>query len=188
MFLNRLHTVGTTAVLAVLLAAPVVVRGQAASDSPEISRVLTQAKANATLVANDADKLEAYARSGVSWQTHARQLERMKGHVNDLIGDVSELTGLRSVGSAWQQDAIDRVDPMLKSMADHLTATIQHLNENQHRIRLQPYQEYVHGNRVLADKTLAAIRDFVDYSEARAEADTLEQKLALTAPSTESGV
>lgn len=187
MSLRAFHTIAATTLLALLLAAPSLVRAQAKADSPEISKLLSEAKANAALVADHADKLEAYTRSAVSWQTHAHQLQLMKEHVNNLIGDVNQLTQLREKGSPWQQEAIDRIDPLLKSMADHLTATIEHFNDNQRSIHLQPYKDYAHSNRVLADKTLAAIRDFADYSEARAEADALEQKLELTSvPGTES--
>lgn len=188
MLISGLKTITTTTLVALLLAMSPAIRAQAKSDSPEISRLFSQAKANAVLVANDADKLEAFALSGVSWQSHARQLEQMRGHVNDLIGDVNGLAQQRSEGSAWQQEAIDRIDPLLTSMADHLTATIRHFNENRHFARLQPYKEYARGNRVLADKTLAVIRDFVDYSEARAEAEALEQKLSPATVPAESGM
>lgn len=173
-----LHKIANTALIGLLMAAPLL-RAQAAKDSPEITKLLTQAKANAALAADDADQLDAYTRSHLSWRSHSRQLETMRGHVNELIGDFNQLKALRSEGSAWQQDAIDRIDPLLKAMADHLTATIQHLNEHQNQIHLQPYQDYARGNRDLADKTLAVIRDFVDYGEALAEADSLEQKLNL---------
>ncbi|HVT98928.1 MAG TPA: hypothetical protein VHE33_15590 [Acidobacteriaceae bacterium] len=175
----------TTFVATLLLALAPLLRAESVDDSREITQLLSQAKATATLVTHDAETLESYTRSRISWQTHARQLERMRGHTNELIEDVRELSALRSQGSPWQQEAIDRINPMLKDMADHLTATIEHLNDNRSSIHFQPYQDYARGNRIFADKTLVAIRDFVDYGEARAAADSLEQKLTLPAASGE---
>lgn len=180
-----LQKIAIPSLVALLLAAPLVLRAQASQDSPEIARLLSQAKSSAALAANDADLLESYTRGRLSWQSHAGQLEKIKGHVNNLIEEVNQLAGLRPQGSLWQQDAIDRIDPLLKNMADHLTATIEHLNANRDQIHLPPYQEYARGNRVLAEKTLAVIRDFVDYGEARAAADSLEQKLNLASTSGE---
>ncbi len=185
MSLNGLQKFAHTTLVVLLLAAPPFLKGQAAKDSPEITQLLSQAKASATLAADDAHTLESYTHSRLHWQTHAGQLERIRAHVNDLIGDVNRLTALRSEGSLWQQEAIDRINPLMQTMADHLTATIQHLNDNQKQIHFQPYQDYARGNRVLADKTLAVIRDFVDYGEARAAADLLEQKLTLPVSSGE---
>ncbi len=103
----------------------------------------------------------------------------MKDHVNNLINDYNQLGTLRAEGSPWQQEAIDRIDPLLRSMADHLNATIQHLNENQNRIQMPPYRDYVHANWELINRTHNLIADFVDYGDAKIKADSLEQKLEL---------
>lgn len=189
MSFTRFRFLAITALSVLLLAMPLILKGQSPNDSAQVNELLSQAKATAYQVSTDADKLASYTHSGLSWQTHARQLEQMRTHVNELGEDVSQLTALRSQGSPWQQEAIDRINPLLKSMADHLTNTIQHLNDNQARIHLPAYQDYARGNRVFADKTFAVIRDFVDYSEALAEADSLEQKLELrTASANEPGL
>ncbi len=176
---HAFRKIANTALAASLLAAPFALRAQIDNDSPQISTVLSQAETNARLVADDADQLQSYTHNRLSWQSHAQQLEKMKAHVNDLIADVNQLKSLRAEGSPWQQEAIDQVDPLLQAMADHLSATIQHLNEHQSQVHMKPYQDYVHGNQVLAERTLGVIHDFVDYDKASAEADLLEQKLNL---------
>jgi len=40
------------------------------------------------------------------------------------LADYGEMSRIREEGSPWQQDAIDQLGPVLKGMADHLTATI----------------------------------------------------------------
>ena len=65
-------------------------------------------------------------------------------------------------------------------MAEHLTATIKHINDSPSRVHMPPYQEYVHANYEFASKTAAMIRDFVDYDEAQSRAESLEAKLELS--------
>ena len=165
--------------LAALLAATASFMPAQTADSPEISRLLAEAKTEARLASDDAARLESFTRTKVSWQSHATQLVMMKEHVNSVIKTYNELAQKRAEASPWQQEAIDRIEPLLKSMSDHVTATIEHLNNNQSKVHMPPYQEYARGAADLAEKTHAAIRDFVDYGEARAKTDSLEQKLEL---------
>ena len=103
----------------------------------------------------------------------------MRENINELGKDVAALSDARPEGSLWQQDAIDHIDPLLQSMADHLSAMIQHLNENQNRVHMPPYIDYARANYQLSEKLLATINDYVDYAEAKSQAEALEQKLEL---------
>src|SRR5450631_1539208 len=94
------------------------------ADSAQISNLLSQAKSHAVLAEDDAVKLESYTRSKVSWKQHAGQLQRIKGHVNELGQLNKQLADSRSEGSPWQQEAVDQVDVRLQEMADLLTDTI----------------------------------------------------------------
>ena len=86
------------------------------TDSAEINDLLSQAKSHAILASDDADALESFTNSQLGWRTHASKLESMKTHVNEL-GQVSKKLGdLKSDGSPWQQEAIDRIDPLLQSI------------------------------------------------------------------------
>ncbi|HUY96000.1 MAG TPA: hypothetical protein VMU71_11900 [Terracidiphilus sp.] len=149
------------------------------ADSPEVIQLLTQVKEHAVLAENDAQVLESYSRSAVSWHSHAVRINMMKSHVNNLIGDFNKAKELRSLGSPWQQEAIDNVEPLLKSMADHLNAAIDHLNQNQNRVKMAPWQDYVRANSELASRTASLIRDYLDYGEAANKMDDLEKKLEI---------
>lgn len=164
-----------------LLAAGPLARAQNA-DSPEISRVMAQAEDHAALADRAIAEMDSYVRSKVSWKTHAEQLEIFRGHVNNLIGETNQLVALREQGSPWQQDAIDRVTPLLQEMADLLTSTINHLSENQSRVHMPPFIDYVDANQALANKILVTIRDYVEYDQAKARAASLEQKLGVASP------
>lgn len=170
---------GFVAALAMpLILASSFVRAQS-TDSAEISRLLKVAEEHAALVADDAATLDSYTHSSIAWQTHGQKLSEMADHVNALGRVNKELNDLSPQGSPWQQKAISQIDSLLRDMADQLTATIDHLNKNQSRVHMPPFQNYVHASHELASKTAQMISDFVDYDQAASRANDLERKLEL---------
>ena len=148
-------------------------------DSARINTLLQNAKEHAVQANEDAEKIESYTRSRLHWRSHADQIEKMRVNINELGKDVGALSAARAEGSPWQQEAIDDIDPLLKSMADHLSAMIQHLSDNQSHVHMPPYVDYARANYQLSSKLLAMINDYVDYAEAKSTAEALEQKLEL---------
>lgn len=149
------------------------------ADSEKINELFNNIRQHAILAEEDAELLESYTRSRVSWQSHARRIDAMKDHVKELADDFNQASTLRAEGSPWQQDAIDHLRPLLQSMADHITAAIDHLNKNQSRTMMKPWVDYIHANRDFAAKTATLIRDYVSYGESKSAADELEKKLGL---------
>jgi len=180
-FPSMFHDLSGLVALALALATGTAIGSAQTADSERISDLLSQVKSHAVLAEHDAATLESYTRSRVSWKLHGEQLERIKGHVNELGQLNKQLSDLRGEGSPWQQKAINQIDPQLREMADLLTATIKHLNDNQDRVHMQPFQDYVKANCELTSKLARMIDDFVDYDEAKSEAESLEQKLELPA-------
>ncbi len=169
------------AILALLLPAGLLMAQN--RDSEAISKLLDQVKNHAAMASDDAAELESYTRSRLSWETHALQLTQMKEHVNNLLQDASKMIELRDEGSPWQQEAIDRIDPLLPEMAAHLTAMINHYNDNKNRLNMKPYRDFVLANQELIDHAHDLISNFAAYSEAKSRADELERRLELTPPS-----
>jgi len=154
-------------------------------DSKVITDLLKEAESHAILASVDAETLESYTRSHtVSWQSHAYRLRNVADHANDLIQDFNKLSSMRSEGSPWQQEAIDRVDPLLKEMADHLNTTIAHFRVNKHRVNMPAFDNYVKADREYMGRTSELISSFVDYGQTRAKAIDLEASLDLP-PATE---
>ena len=164
--------------LGVLLVVPLLMQAQN-SDSKAITDLLKEAKQHAVLAADDAATLENYAFSRVSWQSHAYRLNEMKEHATDLISEFDRLNSLRNEGSPWQQEAIDRINPLLREMADNLNATIKHFNENQKRLNMPPFRDYAKANHELMNRTATLISDLVEYGEAKAKSDALVKTLDL---------
>jgi len=151
-----------------------------APDSSKITALLQHAREHAAHANMNAEQIETYTRSRATWESHAAQLARMRENVNELGKDVAALTAAREEGSAWQQEAIDDIDPLLRSLADHLSAMIKHLSENQNRVHMPPYKAYATANYELSQKLVATINDYIDYAEAKSKTEALEQKLLLS--------
>ena len=177
-YLSPAKVLKGAAMFALLLSSSLILAAQKA-DSAEISKLFTEIKAHATLAEHDAQLLDSYTRSGVSWKLQGNQLQNIKEHVNDLGRDYNEAERLREQGSPWQQNAIDQMRPLLQGMAAHLTLTIEHQNQNPSHVRFQPFVDYVRANRDYATRASALIHDLVDYGEAYAKSEQLEQKLQL---------
>lgn len=153
-------------------------------DSAHISRLLNEARSYAIQLDNDAAELESYSNSNLNWHSHATQLNLMREHVNNLGKLHQQMQELQSQGSPWQQDAINRVDPLLRQMADQLTTTIEHGNQYPNRIHMMKYKNYTHACADLAARTSRLISDIVAYDRAQSRARMLEQDLELPASGT----
>jgi hypothetical protein len=148
-------------------------------DSEQISQLLADARNHAVQAEDDAATLDSFTRSKVSWRSHSTELDSMKVHVNEMGRIVAQMQELEPQGSAWQRQAIAQVTPLLRDMADHLSSTIQHLNDNQNGVHMPAYLDYTRKNYELANRTADLIRDFISYDQAQSTAATLEDKLEL---------
>ena len=116
------------------------------AESDQLAQLLGEARNEAGELAKDADETESLVRNDVSWQTHAEMLEGVKEHVNNMGRIVDKLTATRSSGSELQEQAVDRILPLLKELAANTTAAINYLNQNQARPIGEPYTQYLKEN------------------------------------------
>jgi hypothetical protein len=149
------------------------------TDSAAISKLLNEARTYAVQADSDTAELESYTNSRLHWQTHAQQLEIIRSHVNNLGRVVKEMQDMKGEGSPWQQDAIDRINPLLSQMAQQLTTIIEYGNKNPNRIHMMEYKNYVRSGAELAAQTSRLISDIVAYDRAQSRAQRLEQTLEL---------
>jgi len=148
-------------------------------DSKEISTLFKDAKTLSTLAEAHAATLETYTRSRLAWRSHAVELTAMKEDVNAFGKLSKQLSDQRAAASPWQRVAIDQIDPLLRDMADQLSTTINHLNDNHSRIHMSAYREYLRANYDVASRTAALMSDIVEYDEANSKARSIEDKLEL---------
>jgi hypothetical protein len=148
-------------------------------ENPQVTALLVEAREKAAVLAKDADEMESLLRSDVTWQTHADMLNRIKDHANSLAKDVEKMVAARSSASPWQQQAIDRMLPMMRELAANTTAAIKHLNENKIRPTTGNYAAYLKENTETAQQLSEMISSYVRYGETKAKLQNLEQKLEI---------
>jgi hypothetical protein len=147
------------------------------AENPEVAQLLLDCRDHAIQLSRDADELESLTRSNASWQSHAVKLEEMKDDVNAMGRLAPKLLESRDSASPWQQQAIDRMMPLLNELAANTNAAIQHQSESKERPTAGSYTEYLQENTETAHELSDLISSFWKYGQARAKLEHLEQKL-----------
>jgi hypothetical protein len=165
------------------LISPAAYAGDTSSgSSEEVSQLLSEIKSEAIALEHDAEALASWTRSKqLTWQSHAGKLIEIKEHVNQAGQLLTKLQEARSTASPWQQQAMDRIYPLLKEVADNTETTISHLSDNRRSIHFPPYTDYARAHYDLAQELSALISDYVEYGEHEAEFHRLQDKLQLSA-------
>ena len=146
--------------------------------SEEVSQLLSQIKTEAIALQDDTDVLVAWTRAKqVSSHSHAGKLTEIKEHVNQTGKLLDQLNKAREGASTWQQQAIDRIYPLLKELADNTEATMSHFSDNKSNIHLSVYEDYAKAGYTLANELATLIGDYVDYGDHEAEFHRLQDKL-----------
>ena len=146
--------------------------------SQEISRLLSQVKTEAVALERDSDELALWTQSKqLSWESHAKKLNEIREHINEAGKLLTKLNEAREGASPWQHQAIDRIYPLLKELADNTEATINHLNDNRAHIHFAAYQDYAKAGYDLAKELAALISDYAEYGDHEAEFHRLQEKL-----------
>ena len=154
--------------------------GPAQLDSYFIHELMEQAKTHARELRVDAEQMETFHLSPMTWESHAAKLSEIRGHVNSMGKVVGKLEHLRPAASAWQQQAIDRIVPVLKQLAFSVQNSIDHLAEVRGRdLRLSDNRYHLSISADLAVTLESMIRDYVDYGTARRQVRELNSKLEL---------
>ena len=109
------------AILAAVLAVPVVQANAAAGPPTDVTNSMQQAKQAAFRLSETADRLHAIARNGGhSWQSHSWYLDSAREDVNRLGKMLQELEDLKPVASETQQAGIARMRPHLIETSQRL--------------------------------------------------------------------
>lgn len=146
-------------------------------DSSEVSGLFSEAKTEAVQLKHDAEELKSFTRSNLHWQTHAAKVNEIKQHVNKSGELLAKMMNARSTASPWQQQTIDRIEPMLKDLAATVESTIDHLNKRPQQLQTAPYREYVDTQTDLATNLAEVISDYVEYGKSKAKSEELAEKL-----------
>jgi len=158
--------------------------GALAEDTPsgssqEVNQLLSRVKTEAIALERDCDEIATWAGARqLSWQSHAQKLELIREHVNEAGRLLKQLHEARDTASPWQQQAIDRIYPLLKELADNTEGMINHFNDKKSTFHLSDeYGDYAKAGYELAHDLAALVRDYVDYSHLEVDFHRLQEKL-----------
>jgi hypothetical protein len=151
-------------------------------DSEEVTKLLSDSKAEAAELYRDAGEMKTFTASKLSWETHAKKLDEIRTHVNKCGELVQKLNTMKEQGSPWQQHAIERITPLLSELASNTTATIEHLNNNRGKLQFPPYPDYLTTNSDLAGSLSELVADYVNYGKTKARFERLSEKLEVAEP------
>jgi len=148
-------------------------------DSAQASKLLQQAKISAAQLKTDSEEMESFTSNQLTWQSHATQINRVKEHVNRTGKILAELHDAREGAEPWQQEAIDKITPMLQELASNTTSIIDHLNDRRHTWHPE-YTGYLKANAQLASDLSRLITDSIDYGRAKSRTENLGKNLGFS--------
>src|SRR2546425_3349331 len=188
MSMNTIRNVSRTAIAALLLtgsvfaAAPASQSSAITTEAPawdfqkEASDALREVQVLSGKLRLDAEKLESFPRSKLSWESHANQLNLVRGHINQIGERLERLQQIRHTTSPWQQQAIDRIVPVAVELATGTEAAIGHLNENRGHLFAPAYADDLSTISDRADEMKESVNTFLKIAETEQKLDGLQTK------------
>ncbi len=149
------------------------------ADSEQVTKLLSEAKADAYQIREDASLMESYSQFKADWRTHTDTVNGMRIHINSVGAILTKLDDARGAASAWQITAIDRIKPLLRELAANTEAIIVALNKDPSRLNMPEYRDYIEANSDEASQLADLIANFVNYGNSKSRMERLANKLEL---------
>jgi hypothetical protein len=149
----------------------------ARSDSQELATLLEQASDEARELAIDSEDLQTLIVSDQNWLTHTLKLAKIKGHVDNMSLIVDKLTRAQKSGSELQEQALERILPLVKELQANTTAAMNYLNQNKDRPVSDAYKQYLEKNAQTAQQLSSVISALDDYERSMTEINRIRIKL-----------
>lgn len=138
----------------------------------EASGLLKEIQSTAFRLTRDAATLQSYAGGRLSSDSHARQLNLAKSHINTIGDKLERLQEIRHVAAPWQQQAIDTMVPVAVDLAGRTQAAILHVNDRPGHLWVPAYTSHLRAIADHADR----LKDSVDlHLELASTQDKLEE-------------
>jgi thiaminase len=142
-----------------------------------LTQLLSDASDEALELANDANETQALILNDTNWVTHALMLAKVKGHVDNMALIIEKLSKTQKSGSELQEQAVERMLPLVKELSVNTTAAINYLNQNKDRPISDSYTQYLNKNAETARQLSSMISSLLEYQKSMAEIEKLRSKL-----------
>ena len=144
----------------------------------DLTQLFQDARTQAAQLRRDAVQMESFTRSKLAWRSYADQVETIKAHVNKTGDIVSQIQAARGGAGKRQQEAIDRMVPLLQELASNTTAIIDHLNQTPKHLTDPTYQQYLSANAELATALSQEVSDAVASDNAERKIQKLQDQVS----------
>jgi hypothetical protein len=146
-------------------------------ESQQLTQLLSDASAEALELASDANETQALILNDENWVTHALMLAKVKGHVDNMAIIVEKLSKAEKSGSELQEQAVERMLPLVKELSANTTAAINYLNQNKTRPLSGTYAQYLQKNAETASQLSSMISALFEYEKSMTDIEKLKSKL-----------
>jgi hypothetical protein len=153
-------------------------------ESQPLTQLLLDAINEAIELASDAQETQTLIFNDTNWVTHALMLSRIKGHVDNMALIIDKLSKTQKDGSELQEQAVQRMLPLVKELSANTTAAINYLNQNKARPISDSYKLYLDKNAETARQLSSMISALIEYQKSMAEIEKLRSKLGASGGST----
>jgi hypothetical protein len=147
-------------------------------ESHELTQLLEDASDEAHQLAIDAQDTQMLITTDENWITHALALAKIKGHVDNMSLMIDKLSNAQKSGSELQEEAVQRIIPLVKELSANTQAAINYLNQNKDRPVSETYTQYLKRNADTARQLASVIQALFDYEKSMSEIQKLRSKLA----------
>ncbi|QOY88800.1 hypothetical protein [Paludibaculum fermentans] len=147
-----------------------------ASQNPRV--LLEEMRETASSTAEQADRLKMDAsNAALSSDSHLSPLWALKDDVNTMNREISSLEAERDTLQPWEQQAIDKVMPMLREAATNTEDAIQFFNNNHNFLWSPQYRAYVANVKRDSDQITKTLKDYLKYEKVQHEEEQLRNTI-----------
>jgi hypothetical protein len=146
-------------------------------ESQQLTQLLSDASAEALELANDANETRALILNDENWITHALMLAKVKAHVDNMAIIIEKLSKAEKSGSELQEQAVERMLPLVKELSVNTTAAINYLNQNKTRPLSGTYAQYLQKNAETASQLSSMISALFEYEKSMTDINKLKSQL-----------
>jgi len=141
-------------------------------------KALRELEMSAKHAETDADQFRmSISHNNLSPESHLFELDALKADVNKMGKELATLESERASLSSWEQQAIDKVTPLLKAEATSTADAIRFFNDNRNYLWAPDYRSDADGIWHDSQQIANTLNGYLKYSEARDQAQHLKTNL-----------
>lgn len=163
----------------VAIAAPTFAAPAPAADNGGNPRVmLEEMRTLASTTADEADRLRMYgANYALSSDAHLSPLWTMKSDINTMGKEIATLEAERDSLQPWEQQALDKVVPLLKEAASNTEEAIQFFNNNHNFLWSPEYRGYAEKVKQDSAQISKTLKNYLRYEKVQNQEEQLRNTI-----------